>query len=274
MQGEHFTGNPVKDLVEIVFECYRILSSILNNYNPTGDDFQDKCVVALSQLFVHWPLDKLAVVKAAMDNFVPEDTSHPPHLETSHEHARDTTESNIFAARVSIAQSMSKVISGIGFGTKHVDSPKSTRKSSTPKQQSSSRHRNKSGQKKDLEDTTAVGAAATRPSLAPLGTEATPSPTPEDIPPPAPEETPPPAPEEAPPLVQSPTAVASSSPASGKNLDDVQETSHSPVAEGHASGGVGGVRGGGGGGGGSQMLSTKNQEYFRKMREVAWTALI
>mmetsp|Transcript_12617 Transcript_12617/g.19050 ORF Transcript_12617/g.19050 Transcript_12617/m.19050 type:complete len:335 (-) Transcript_12617:281-1285(-) len=116
IQNDNFTGHPIKDIVEVIFECYDILSIVLNQYQPTGDDTQDQCVVALSSLFTHWPPDKIESVRGAMKGMTlgndrhtrntdsdrtPSEGSHTPKMKLS------------FASRLDPGKSLSSAQCGV-----------------------------------------------------------------------------------------------------------------------------------------------------------------
>ena len=267
MQSEHFTGHPVKDLVEIIFDCYGILTNILDNYNPTGDDYQDECVVALSSLFVHWPAEKLDVLKASMDHYVPEVQSNAHHLETSHEHARES-EGARGGARPSIVQSMSKVMSGISFGGKSSSDSTHPTKSSRSSKSRKSRPGHRTSDSEKAEGGNSPGHHSGDPSISHKSRQKGKSKSPSNSPPRTENSaasTPP-----STSTAATPVSVVETS-AAGTTTSERNEsvaTNAVEAAEGRYSPPLPPSSADLGANASLKDMSAKNQEYFRKMREV------
>lgn len=243
----------MRDLVEIIFECYGFLSEILENYRPSGEDSEDAIVVALSSLFAHWPPEKLTEIRNTMKQSTTKTEIDRP---LSHKTRRDSD------ARKSISSFMSassKMLSGMKLGFRNRAPSRSSDKSpeNTP---TSSPARMRPTEKEKPELTPDPKPPTPKPSIS--NSHSTSSNDSQASQPSAPAS-----------VSQSVSTGSRTTPKEVSATDEVEiipdenpeenlpvptykeKIASSPINSGSISPSNGGI-------------STKNQEYFKKMREV------
>lgn len=251
----------MRDLVEIVFECYGFLSEILENYRPSGEDSEDAIIVALSSLFAHWPPEKLKEIRNIMkQSTTANETSH-----SSQNRKRRDSESRK-SMTSSFMSASSKMLSGMKLGFRNRTVSRGGNDTSPENTPCSSPSVARPTEKKKPE---------TNKSL--IATESTPTSTSTTQPDSSSNES-----QQAPPALvpQSSTTSSISSPSSPKDSsihegvdaivpeENPEENMPTPtykekIASSPINGGFVPSSNGG--------ITTKNQEYFKKMREVKST---